>query len=142
MNFTKAQAEAFVRILLQTSVPLSNNEPGADFGFSPVWEMFMRRSQPPISVEDYVVRLVFHLKLDEFILQKILVYKIRLAELAGCVVDKDHAHRFLIASVTIAYKLCREEVYSLSYISKVGGVGVKELQSLEFGLCQLLDWRI
>jgi len=105
--------------------------------------IFHAINPPSITIRAYIERIVRYAKCskDFFILG--LIYIDRLIQRNPTyVLNSLNVHRLLITSVMLASKYSNDFFYNNSYYAKVGGVPVKELNSLEIEFLYLLNFNL
>lgn len=132
-------ADHFCGLLLR---PVASHENLDNIVSMEYFERFIRKAPPPIPLSDYLYRLISYLKLDLKVLKALLLYKMRLLQIAGIQLNELSAHRFVLAGIVISSKALLDDLYTATYYARVGGVSVRELSILEIALCRLLEWRV
>mmetsp|Transcript_104549 Transcript_104549/g.181573 ORF Transcript_104549/g.181573 Transcript_104549/m.181573 type:complete len:340 (+) Transcript_104549:37-1056(+) len=113
---------------------------------SQVSTCFHARSVPKLSIQDYILRIRRHIPCSETCFVLSLVYMDRVSKCdSNTSITKLSCHRLLLAGIVLAFKFHDDEDdihYNNVYWAKVGGIGVKELLTLEAQFLQLLNWRL
>jgi hypothetical protein len=113
---------------------------------------FHSKAIPSISLADYVERIIRYASIDPLILLTMLIYNDRLLEryLPGIYYFfRNHSlattlsvHRFIITSIMIATKALCDSYLSNTRYSKIGGLGVKELNVLEVEMLFMINFKL
>lgn len=137
----KQEAERLSIVLL---APVSGDSTGVmDPEQLEMWSKFTRPAPPPISLADYIARLIHLLKLDDELVKSAIVeYKRLLFVRCGVQLDERNAHRFVLAATVVASKCLLDNQYAFTYYARAGGVSPSELAVLEVNLLRLLDWKV
>lgn len=94
---------------------------------------------PSISIEDYLERIVRYTPCSKECFLLAIIYIDRVIEISGFVVSPYNVHRLIITSIMLAAKLFEDNTYNNKFYAHVGGIGIKELNTLECMFMQLLD---
>jgi hypothetical protein len=105
--------------------------------------IFQSKTQPEITIAEYVIHLQKYGKLGspEFVVALIYVKRISLAH-SNFHFTSLNLHRILIAVLLVATKMLRDIHFSNRYYAKVGGVATSELCRLERCVLELIDFRL
>lgn len=98
---------------------------------------------PTMNIEDYLrrIRKYFHCSDECFVLA--LIYIDRVAKIdPGMAVSALNVHRLLLIAVVLAAKSQDDTFYSNAYYAKVGGLGLKEANSLERHFVEMIAWEL
>lgn len=113
---------------------------------SQVSTCFHARSAPKLSIQDYILRIKKHVPCSAACFVLSLVYLDRVSKCdSNTSITKRSCHRLLLAGIVLACKFHDDEDdihYNNLFWAKVGGIGVKELLTLEAQFLQLLNWRL
>lgn len=102
---------------------------------------FFSRKPPPVSVDDYLLRLHRYCPMSVAVYLAAAVYIQKLAvEEKAVPVTARTVHRLLLAALRVAMKALEDLSYPHKRFAGVGGVSEKELAKLEISLCYLLDF--
>ena len=93
--------------------------------------IFCSKTIPPISIENYLDRIIKYTKLETSTLILSLINIDKICELNSLQITKYNVHRLLLSSVVISIKINEDDFYSNSYYSKVTGVSLSEINNLE-----------
>ena len=89
--------------------------------------IFCSKTIPPISIENYLDRIIKYTKLETSTLILSLINIDKICELNSLQITKYNVHRLLQSSVVISIKINEDD----SYYSKVTGVSLSEINNLE-----------
>ena len=104
--------------------------------------LFFSKTIPGISIESYLDRIIKYTKMETSTLILILIYIDRICEYNSLVLNKYNVHRLLLAAMIVSIKVNEDDFYSNLYYSKVGGVSLEELNSLENEFLKLIRFRL
>lgn len=105
-------------------------------------KMFHSAGKTAMSVSNYVVRLRKYMACSTECFVIAMVYLDRVAELKPGILASSSALRLLLTSMMLAAKFNDDTFYANRYYAQVGGVTLKELNSLEVTLLQFLEWNV
>lgn len=97
---------------------------------------------PPMSLQEYVVRLRRYMKCSVESFTLALIYIGKLAEHQQIPVDVASEHRLYLTALVLASKFQDDYYCDNAYYSMVGGVSVEELNAMEARMLQLLRYRL
>lgn len=98
---------------------------------------------PAITIQDYVSRVLRFSQCHASCAVVSLVYLDRLIKRHPWIqVSPLTCHRLLLTSVVVAIKFYDDTYYSNAFYGKVGGLALKELNSLEKTYLQLIDYKL
>ena len=92
---------------------------------------FISKKIPAISIKDYIERLLKHSKVFNEIIIIILIYLDTI-----CAKNKINLDYYNI------HKLHEDDVYSMNFYAKLGGVTIREALNLEYEFLSLLDFKL
>jgi hypothetical protein len=103
--------------------------------------LFSRSRLPPISIEDYIKRIVQYAYCSPecFVIALIYVDRI-MTKNTDCKITPFNIHRLIITSVLLAAKSRDDTYYSNSYYAAVGGITTEELNQLERAFLTLIEF--
>lgn len=104
---------------------------------------FLSKKVPPISLEEYLLRLHKYCPMSTavYLAASVYITKMTLVENVLRVLPKN-MHRLVLAGVWVASKALEDLSYSHSRVAKVGGVTEQELSKLEISFCFLADFEL
>jgi Cyclin len=120
----------------------ANAEP-LNLQHSAITRKFYSKQSPPISLEDYLMRIHKFCPMSTGVYLATSVYIHRLAvEERAIPVTRRNSHRLLLAGLRVAMKALEDHSYSHKLFSKVGGVSKSELARLEISFCFLTNFEL
>ncbi|KAL3419254.1 cyclin-dependent protein kinase complex component [Phlyctema vagabunda] len=104
---------------------------------------FYSKKPPPISVEDYLMRIHKFCPMSTavYLAASFYIHKLAVEERA-IPVTRRNCHRLLLAGLRVAMKALEDLSYPHSRFSKVGGVSENELARLEISFCFLTNFEL
>ena len=118
----------------------ANAEP-VNLQHSAITRKFYSKQPPPISLEDYLMRIHRFCPMSTAVYLATSVYIHRLAvEERTIPVTRRNSHRLLLAGLRVAMKALEDQSYPHRRFSKVGGVSESELARLEISFCFLTNF--
>jgi hypothetical protein len=108
---------------------------------SAITRKFYSKHPPPISVEDYLMRIHKFCPMSTavYLATSLYIHKLAVDERA-IPVTRRNCHRLLLAGLRVAMKALEDMSYPHSRFSKVGGVSEGELARLEISFCFLTNF--
>ena len=103
---------------------------------------FLMRNIPPISIKDYLERLCKHSKINTSTIILILIYIDRICNIQKFKLTYYNVYKLILASMIIAIKYNEDEYYSNKFYSKLGGVSISEIVSLEYNFISLIHYNL
>ncbi|KFY17759.1 hypothetical protein V492_00427 [Pseudogymnoascus sp. VKM F-4246] len=120
----------------------ANAEP-LNLQHSAITRKFYSKKPPPISIEDYLMRIHKFCPMSTGVYLATSVYIHRLAvEERAIPVTRRNCHRLLLAGLRVAMKALEDLSYPHRRFSKVGGVSESELARLEISFCFLTNFEL
>lgn len=108
---------------------------------SAITRKFYSKHPPPISLEDYLMRIHKFCPMSTAVYLATSLYIHRLAvEERAIPVTRRNSHRLLLAGLRVAMKALEDLSYPHSRFAKVGGVSESELARLEISFCFLTNF--
>jgi hypothetical protein len=118
----------------------ANAEP-LNLQHSAITRKFYSKQPPPISLEDYLMRIHKFCPMSTAVYLATSVYIHRLAvEERAIPVTRRNSHRLLLAGLRVAMKALEDLSYPHRRFAKVGGVSETELARLEISFCFLTNF--
>lgn len=104
---------------------------------------FLSKKVPPISLQDYLLRLHKYCPMSTavYLATSVYISKMTLVENVLRVLPRN-MHRLVLAGVWVASKALEDLSYPHSRVAKVGGVTELELSKLEISFCFLVDFEL
>ncbi|CEP09267.1 hypothetical protein [Parasitella parasitica] len=108
------------------------------------YKYFHARSLPSIDINSYLLRILKYCPCANECFLSLLVYFDRMSQnkLDPLRIDSYNIHRLIIAGVMISNKFFCDVFYTNARYAKVGGLPVKELNSLELEFLRMNDYNI
>ena len=104
---------------------------------------FISKKIQPISIEEYIERLLKHSKVFNEIIIIILIYLDTICAKHKINFNYYNIHKFILAAFIVAVKFHEDDnIYSINYYAKLGGVTVKEALNLEYEFLSLIDFKL
>ncbi|KAI0594578.1 cyclin-domain-containing protein [Biscogniauxia sp. FL1348] len=110
---------------------------------SAITRKFFSKAPPPISIEDYLLRMHRFCPMSTAVYLATSYYIYRLAvEERAIPVTRRNCHRLLLAGLRVAMKALEDLSYPHAKIARVGGVSEIELARLEISFCFLTGFEL
>ncbi|KAI1384415.1 cyclin-domain-containing protein [Hypoxylon trugodes] len=120
----------------------ANSQP-INLQHSAITRKFFSKQPPPISIEDYLLRIHRFCPMSTAVYLATSFYIFRLAvEERAIPVTRRNCHRLLLAGLRVAMKALEDLSYPHAKIAKVGGVTEIELARLEISFCFLTGFEL
>lgn len=103
---------------------------------------FVSKKIPPISIKDYIERLLKYSKTFNEIIIIVLIYLDNICAKHKLNLNYYNIHKFIFAAFTSAIKFYEDDYYSINYYSKLGGIPKKEATKLEYEFMNLIDFKL
>ena len=102
---------------------------------------FMTKKRFNFSIYEYLNHLYKYSQASEEIFIIMLIYIDRLKTNRKICLNYFNIYKLILAAFVVAIKFNYDEVFSLDFYSKLGGVSQKELASLEYDFTTLLNFK-
>ncbi|CAD8095181.1 unnamed protein product [Paramecium primaurelia] len=110
---------------------------------SPIQTVFHTNKKPQITIYKYIERIKIYTYCSNECFILALIYIDRVQEKNSDVVINSYCvHRFMLACILLSIKYNDDDYYKNDYYSRVGGITLQELNSLEQELLTLLDYQL
>ncbi|KAI0379616.1 cyclin-domain-containing protein [Hypomontagnella monticulosa] len=120
----------------------ANSQP-LNLQHSAITRKFFSKQPPPISIEDYLLRIHRFCPMSTAVYLATSFYIFRLAvEERAIPVTRRNCHRLLLAGLRVAMKALEDLSYPHAKIARVGGVSEIELARLEISFCFLTGFEL
>ncbi|KAL7627201.1 hypothetical protein AAE478_003977 [Parahypoxylon ruwenzoriense] len=120
----------------------ANSQP-LNLQHSAITRKFFSKAPPPISIEDYLLRIHRFCPMSTAVYLATSFYIFRLAvEERAIPVTRRNCHRLLLAGLRVAMKALEDLSYPHAKIARVGGVSEAELARLEISFCFLTGFEL
>ncbi|KAJ8120643.1 hypothetical protein ONZ43_g2698 [Nemania bipapillata] len=127
----------------QPYIVIGENSQPLNLQHSAITRKFFSKAPPPISIEDYLMRIHRFCPMSTAVYLATSFYIFRLAvEERAIPVTRRNCHRLLLAGLRVAMKALEDLSYPHSKIAKVGGVSEVELARLEISFCFLVGFEL
>lgn len=108
---------------------------------SAITRKFYSKRPPPISLEDYLMRIHTFCPMSTAVYLATSSYIHRVAVDERVIpVTRRNSHRLILAGLRVAMKALEDQSYAHARFSKVGGVSEQELSRLEINFCFLTNF--
>lgn len=130
-------------VIAEPYVVIGANAEPVNLQHSAITRKFYSKQPPPISLEDYLMRIHKFCPMSTAVYLATSVYIHRLAvEERAIAVTRRNSHRLLLAGLRVAMKALEDHSYPHRRFSKVGGVSENELARLEISFCFLTNFEL
>ncbi|KAI8627320.1 cyclin-domain-containing protein [Xylariaceae sp. FL1651] len=120
----------------------ANSQP-LNLQHSAITRKFFSKAPPPISIQDYLMRIHRFCPMSTAVYLATSLYIFRLAvDERAIPVTRRNCHRLLLAGLRVAMKALEDLSYPHARIAKVGGVSEIELARLEISFCFLAGFEL
>lgn len=102
--------------------------------------LFYGKTVPSITVSNYCERLRKYFNCSNSVYPIALIYMDRYSNVSNIEINQLTIHRLLLTSMVIAVKYCDDNIFSNEFYSNVGGIELKELNSLENNMVNSMQW--
>lgn len=124
-------------------IVIGENAEPLNLQHSAITRKFYSKQPPPISLEDYLMRIHKFCPMSTAVYLATSVYIHRLAvEERAIPVTRRNSHRLLLAGLRVAMKALEDLSYPHRRFAKVGGVSETELARLEISFCFLTNFEL
>jgi len=103
---------------------------------------FFSKIPASVTISKYVERIIKYTHIEESTFILALIYIDRICEFNDIILTDGNIHRILFSSIIMAIKINEDDYYSNNYYSKVGGISVKELNTLEYDYVRLIRYNL
>ncbi|KAK7749294.1 hypothetical protein SLS62_008263 [Diatrype stigma] len=120
----------------------ANSQP-LNLQHSAITRKFFSKAPPPISIEEYLLRIHRFCPMSTAVYLATSYYIFRLAvEERAIAVTRRNCHRLLLAGLRVAMKALEDLSYPHRKVARVGGVSEAELARLEISFCFLAGFEL
>ncbi|KAI0110437.1 cyclin-domain-containing protein [Nemania sp. FL0031] len=127
----------------QPYIVIGENSQPLNLQHSAITRKFFSKAPPPISIEDYLMRIHRFCPMSTAVYLATSFYIFRLAvEERAIPVTRRNCHRLLLAGLRVAMKALEDLSYPHAKVAKVGGVSEIELARLEISFCFLVGFEL
>jgi len=141
VNLRKIPLKSPNKVPTEPYIIIGDNAEPLNVQHSAITRKFYSKHPPPISLEDYLMRIHKFCPMSTAVYLATSFYIHRLAiEERAIPVTRRNSHRLLLAGLRVAMKALEDLSYPHSRFSKVGGVSEGELARLEISFCFLTNF--
>ena len=97
---------------------------------------------PEISIEEYLSRLVFSLRIERATLIAALIYVDRVCTEGNIALTMYNVHSIILISIIISLKYNEDKCFKLKYYAKVGGMRRKKIAQLEADFLKMVQYNL
>ena len=97
---------------------------------------------PPISLKQYLSRILNYTEAEESTIIIALIYLDRLSGISKVILTPYNVYRIIFVAILIAIKYNEDNAFDFEYYSQVAGISVKELKVLELEFVCLLKFKL
>ena len=106
------------------------------------FKCFYSKNIPLISIKDYLEHIYKYTKMDSSTIVLILIYIDRICNINKCKLSYYIIHKLILASMMLAIKYNEDEIYSLKFYAKIGGVSLAEICNFEYYFLCLINYNL
>jgi hypothetical protein len=103
---------------------------------------FYSKNSASITVGGYLERILKYTHIEESTLIIALIYIDRMCEINSIFLVDSNIHRVMFTGILLAIKYNEDDFYTNNYYSKVGGISINEMNSLEYEFVKLLKYSL
>jgi hypothetical protein len=103
---------------------------------------FVSHIIPDISIKNYIKRIIKYFKCSDSCIILGLIYVQMFCDNFNLKLNKHLIHKLILTGCVISSKFIEDDHYSNYFYSKVGGIDLKELNSLEIEMLKGLEYRL
>jgi hypothetical protein len=103
---------------------------------------FYSKNTASITVGGYLDRILKYTHIEESTLIIALIYIDRMCEINSIFLVDSNIHRVMFTGILLALKYNEDDFYTNNYYSKVGGITINEMNSLEYEFVKLLKYSL
>ncbi|KAG4431127.1 hypothetical protein IFR05_013396 [Cadophora sp. M221] len=141
VNFKKTPIGSPEIVPTQPYIIIGDNAEPLNIQHGAITRKFYSKHPPPISLEDYLMRIHKFCPMSTAVYLATSFYIHRLAvDERAIPVTRRNCHRLLLAGLRVAMKALEDLSYPHSRFAKVGGVSENELARLEISFCFLTNF--
>jgi hypothetical protein len=103
---------------------------------------FISKKIPSISIIDYIERLLKYSKVSDNLFIIALIYIDRISRKHKINLNYYNIHKIILASFICTIKFYEDECFPMNFYAKMGGITLKEINSLEYEFLNLIDFKL
>ncbi|KAI1805600.1 cyclin-domain-containing protein [Daldinia bambusicola] len=143
VHFKKASAPSPSKGTPEPYIVIGADSQPLNLQHSAITRKFFSKQPPPISIEDYLLRIHRFCPMSTAVYLATSYYIFRLAvEERAIPVTRRNCHRLLLAGLRVAMKALEDLSYPHAKVARVGGVSEIELARLEISFCFLTGFEL
>ena len=101
--------------------------------------VFSSHKKPKISILDYINRIIKYTYVEKSSLIVSLIYLDRICQNDILITDYN-IHRLLLISIIMSIKINEDQIFNNNYYAEVGGVSIKEFNSIESDFVNYINY--
>ena len=101
--------------------------------------VFSSHKKPKISILDYINRIIKYTYVEKSSLIVSLIYLDRICQNDILLTDYN-IHRLLLISIIMSIKINEDQIFNNNYYAEVGGVSIKEFNSIESDFVNFINY--
>ena len=101
--------------------------------------VFSSNKKPKISILDYINRIIKYTYVEKSSLIVSLIYLDRICQNDILITDYN-IHRLLLISIIMSIKINEDQIFGNNYYAEVGGVSIKEFNSIESDFVNYINY--
>ncbi len=107
---------------------------------NPLYTVFSKTNLPKITLQDYCIRIMKFAKVSVATVVQSVIYIDKVITQHPKLLTSKSVHRLLLASIVVAAKFTDDFHLTNKNFARVGGVQIKEMNSLEINFCKLMSF--
>lgn len=143
VNFRKSPMHSPALTPMEPYIIIGDNAEALNVQHSAITRKFYSKHPPPISLEDYLMRIHKFCPMSTavYLATSMYIHKLAVDERA-IPVTRRNCHRLILAGLRVSMKAHEDLSYPHSRFARVGGVSVHELGRLEISFCFLTNFEL
>jgi hypothetical protein len=141
VSFRRSPMDSPALTPMEPYIIIGDNAEPLNLQHSAITRKFYSKHPPPISLEDYLMRIHRYCPMSTavYLATSLYIHKLAVDERA-IAVTRRNCHRLLLAGLRVSMKAHEDLTYAHSRFARVGGVSVHELGRLEISFCFLTNF--
>jgi hypothetical protein len=107
-----------------------------------IHSIFYCNDIPPISLNDYLIRIQKYTNIELSTLICALIYVDRFTSIGNIKIDFNNIHKILFAAVLLSIKYNEDLVYTNEYYSLIAGIPLKEMNQIEYEFLNQINFNL
>jgi len=103
-------------------------------------DIFYAKSIPNLSLDQYLFRIKKYSDIEDFTLISAFIFIKRFIEKNKYLILKNNIFKIILASCSISIKFIEDLNYKNSYIAKIGGISLKDMNAIEYNFYILINF--